>query len=90
MKMNPIVSHVAVPSLLTALFFFVASTPVEVFGCFARGLIALLIAGLGLLGGLAAAIMAVKQKITGNHKGHWWIATALFLSVPAAALLFLA
>jgi len=68
----------------------VALTPVEVLGCFTRGLIALLIAFVGLLGGLAVAVIAVKQKGSGNPKAKWWIVSALFLSIPAMALIFLA
>jgi hypothetical protein len=88
--MNPITFHVLLPAILPALFFLVASTPVEVLGCFTRGLLALLIAFTGLIGGLAAAINAGKQKGARNPKATWWVVTALFLSIPAAALIFLA
>ena len=88
--MNPIILHLMLPSILPALFFLVASTPVEVLGCFNRGLIALLIAFIGVLGGLAAAIMGVKEKRTGGPKKNWWVVSALFLSIPAVALIFLA
>jgi hypothetical protein len=88
--MNPIILHLMLPSILPALFFLVVSTPVEVLGCFTRGLIALLIAFIGVLGGLGAAIMGVKEKRTGGPKTNWWVLSALFLSSPAAALIFLA
>jgi hypothetical protein len=88
--MNPVILHLMLPSILPALFFLVVSTPVEVLGCFTRGLIALLIAFIGVLGGLVAAIMGVKEKRTGGPKTNWWVLSALFLSSPAVALIFLA
>jgi hypothetical protein len=88
--MNPLIAHVLLPSVLPALFFLVASTPVEILGCSTRGLIAALIAFAGLISGLAAAIIALRQKGAGNPMANWWIASALFLSSPAAALIVLA
>jgi hypothetical protein len=88
--MNPIILHLMLPSILPALFFLVVSTPVEVLGCFTRGLIALLIAFIGVLGGLGAAIMGVKERRTGGLKTNWWVLSALFLSSPSVALIFLA
>jgi hypothetical protein len=78
------------PAILPALFFLVASTPVEVLGCRTRGLLALLIAFVGLLSGLGAAIMGARRKRSGDPKANWWIVSALFLAAPAVALLFLA
>lgn len=89
-EMNPIIRHVMLPAIFPALFFLVASTPVEVLGCFTRGLIAFLIAFTGLIGGLAMAVIALKQKGAGNPKANWWVVTALFLFIPAVALFFLA
>jgi hypothetical protein len=88
--MNPLIAHVLLPSTLPALFFLVASTPVELLGCSTRGLMAVLIASAGLIGGLAAAVIALRQKGAGNPRANWWIASALFLSSPAAALVVLA
>jgi hypothetical protein len=49
--MKRIVYYVIIPAVMPALFFAVASTPVEVLGCRLRGFIALLIA---FISGLAA------------------------------------
>lgn len=88
--MNPLILHVMMPAILPALFFLVASTPVEVLGCFTRGLIAFLIAFIGLLGALTAAIVALRRRSFDNRGANWWAATAVFFSLPAAALIFLA
>ena len=42
--MKRIVCHIIIPAIMPAIFFVIASIPVEVLGCRARGLIALLIA----------------------------------------------
>ena len=87
--MNPIILHVMLPAILPALFFLVASTPVEVLGCLTRGLLAVLIAFIGILSGLGAAIMGMRRKRSGDPKANWWVVSALFLAVPAVALLVL-
>jgi hypothetical protein len=48
--------HIVLPALAPAAFFLVASTPVEVLGCFNRGLMALTIALASVIGGLIFAI----------------------------------
>ena len=87
--MNPIILHVMLPAILPALFFLVASTPVEVLGCLTRGLLAVLISFIGVLSGLGAAIMGVRRKRSGDPKANWWVVSALFLAVPAVALIVL-
>jgi hypothetical protein len=66
MNMN-FLHHVIIPSLLpiaffAVAFFAVAATPVEVLGCRNRGLLALLIAFVSVLAGLAAAVRAVQGR----------------------------
>lgn len=87
--MNPIILHVMLPAILPALFFLVASTPVEVLGCATRGLLAVLIAFIGVLSGLGAAIIGMRRKRSGEPEANWWVVSALFLAVPAVALLVL-
>jgi hypothetical protein len=48
--------HVVLPGLAPAAFFLVAFTPVEVLGCFNRGLMALAIAMTSVIGGLVIAV----------------------------------
>ena len=88
--MSPIILHVLVPAILPALFFLVASTPVEVLGCATRGLLAVLIAFISVLGALAAAIVGMRRKRTGDPKANWWAVSAIFLSIPPVALSILA
>ncbi len=88
--MKHIIRHVALPSIAPALFFAVAATPVEVLGCRTRGLLALMIALVGALAGLGAAILAVTGRLRGGQGGKWWVATSLVLAIPAAAVVIIA
>ena len=89
MNMN-FLHHVIIPSLLPIAFFAVAATPVEVLGCRNRGLLALLIAFVSVVIGLAAAVRAVQGRRRGEADSGRWAATALILAIAPAALIFLA
>jgi hypothetical protein len=82
--------HIALPAIAPVLFFAVAATPVDMPGCRARGLLAVIIAFAGILCGLGAAIMAITGRLRGDKQSHWWIAGALVLAIPAIGLIILA
>jgi hypothetical protein len=88
--MYPIMLHVVVPAIMPALFFTVAALPVEMIGCRTRGLLALAVAFVSMLSGVAAAVMAVRGRVNGDPRSVWWVVTALILTVPGIALLVLA
>lgn len=75
---------------MPAFFFVVASIPVEVLGCRARGLIALLIALFSGLAALGAAIIGLKGRIRDDVYAIWWVASSLILTLPVIALIILA
>ena len=64
--MKRILHHIIIPAIMPTALFVVASTPVEVLGCRARGLIALLIALTSGLAALGAAIMGAKGRVRGD------------------------
>ena len=82
--------HVVLPALAPAAFLLVASTPVEVLGCFNRGLTALAIATASMIGGLIFAIKGGLGSRRGDPQAHWWAISALILAIPPAAMLVLA
>jgi uncharacterized membrane protein YhaH (DUF805 family) len=88
--MHPIMLHIVFPSIMPALFFTVAAIPVEMIGCRTRGLLALAVAFVSMLAGVAAAVMAVRGKAKDDPESSWWVMTALILAVPGVALLVLA
>lgn len=96
--MKRIVYHVIIPAVMPALFFVVASTPVEVLGCLVRGLIALLIALISGVAALVAAIIGAKRGAKGGAEGRirhdrnriWWVVSTLILVIPVIAMIILA
>ncbi len=96
--MKRVVYHLFLPTLMPVLFFAVASTPVEVLGCFLRGLIAMLIALISGLAALAAVIVGLKGGAKGGAKGRvhhdknsiWWVISTLILVIPVIAMIILA
>jgi uncharacterized membrane protein YjfL (UPF0719 family) len=78
-----ILNHIAIPTLLPIIFFIVAATPVELFGCRLRGLIAVTLALAGGLLGLATVSKGLLDMIRNRPGSVWWIATTLILSLPA-------
>ncbi len=88
--MSLIQRHVILPSIAPILFFAVAAKPVQVLGCRTRGLLAMAIALISVLAGLAAAIRAIKGILQGDSQTRWWIVSALILAIPAVGVLILA
>jgi hypothetical protein len=88
--MKRVAYHVIIPAIMPGLFFIVASTPVEVLGCFVRGLIALLIALISGLAALVAMIIGAKGSVRHDKNSVWWVMSTLILVIPVVALIILA
>jgi hypothetical protein len=88
--MNRPVKHILLPAIMPLAFTLVASTPVETLGCRNRGLIALAISLASGISGVGAACLALRGSIRRDPGTGWWVATALILAVPVAAMLYLA
>jgi hypothetical protein len=88
--MKRIVYHLILPALMPVLFFVVALTPVEVLGCFMRGLIAMLIALISGLAALGAAIVGAKGRVRHERNRIWWVMSTLILVIPVIAMIILA
>jgi ATP/ADP translocase len=82
--------HVIVPAIMPVLFFAVASTPVEVFGCLTRGLITLLIAFISGLAALGAVIIGAKGRARHDQNTIWWITSSVILVIPVIAMIIMA
>jgi len=85
-----LIRHVVYPAILTVLFFINAALPVTVLGCANRGLVALAVALISGVAGLAAAVIGLKERIAGNAESAWWIVSTLVLMIPLVALIRLA
>jgi hypothetical protein len=82
--------HVLIPALAPAAFLLVAFTPVEALGCFNRGLIALTIAMVSVIGGLIFAVKGGLGRRRGDSDARWWGVSALILAISPVALIILA
>jgi hypothetical protein len=88
--MRKITKHIAIPLILPAIFFVVASLPVELLGCRNRGLIAALLAiATGILG-IVAAVKGLIIKVRGDSNSSLWMASALILAIPAIYIVLIA
>ena len=90
MKKNSVVRYFIIPAIIPVLFFAVALSPVDLLGCKTRGLIALSLAFVSGLAGLATAGMALKGRLKGEPGSEKWILTALILTIPVIAMIVLA
>ncbi len=88
--MKRIVYHIILPAIMPALFFAVASMPIEVLGCLLRGLIALLIAFISGLAALGTAIIGAKGRVRHDKNAIWWVTSTLILVIPVIAMIIMA
>jgi hypothetical protein len=88
--MKRIIYHILIPAIMPVVFFRIAMLPVEVWGCRTRGLLALLIAFVGVLAAIGAAIMGVRGRMQGDRDALWWVASSIILAIPVVALIILA
>ncbi len=83
---NPLVKHVVLPALAPAALIGLYFTPVLLFGCVNRGLLAV---GVALLAAAAAFVtvgIALRLRVQGKPAGLWIVST-LILTSPLALLL---
>ena len=88
--MKRIVYYILLPAILPLLFFAVAYSPVEVFGCRGRGLIALAITLVSGCAAIAAAILSIKKKKENPENSRWWLLSSIILAIPVVGMLVLA
>ena len=79
-----------IPCVAPIVFFAIALTPVEVFGCRTRGLLALAVSFASGVAALATGITAVKGRARGDANALWWLVSTLVLTIPVVALIALA
>ncbi len=88
--MKRVARHLIFPAAMPVLFLIIALTPVEVLGCFVRGLIAMLIALISGLAALGAAVIGLKRRVCRDPNATWWVLSTLILVIPVIAMILLA
>lgn len=86
-EMNRFLLHIALPGISTVAVVGLYFTPVDVFGCVGRGLIAFAIVLLSLLAAFGTVAVALKKRMKGEPGSGWWILSTLMLTVPAFLVL---
>ncbi|MFA6148871.1 MAG: hypothetical protein WC899_11755 [bacterium] len=82
-----IIRNLVLPSVAPIAIVCLYFTPKYVFGCANRGLMALAVVTLGLVGAIFAAIKSRSEKIIGHpEEANWWLVTVLILVSPLALL----
>ena len=85
--MSRLVRHLLIPSVVPLVFFATALTPVEVLGCRARGLLALIVALISGISALCMATIGLKLRVRNDPHASWWVFSTLVLTIPVVALL---
>lgn len=83
---SPFVKHVALPSIAPAALIGLYFTPVLLFGCVNRGLLALAVALLSAVGAFVTVGIALRLRMLGEASG-WWVVSTIILTAPLALLL---
>jgi hypothetical protein len=79
--------HVLVPALAPAAVVGLYFTPVSLVGCANRGYAALAVVFLSLLGGIAAAVTALRTRPSDRQASALWALSAAILALPALLVL---
>jgi len=88
--MNPLISYILITAIMPVLFFLIALSPVEVFGCRTRGLLALLIAFASGIAALVTTIKGARERAQVDSNARWWMISTLVLVIPVIAMIVMA
>jgi len=79
--------HVVLPALAPLAIVGLYFTPVALVGCANRGLMALGVVGLGMVGSMVCMGAGVRARARGGGDYLWWLLSAAILLVPAGLVL---
>ena len=87
LQMQIYVKHIALPALAPTFMIGLYYTPVTVFGCFNRGLMALAVALVSAILAFVAIGFGFSAQRRRDPISRWWIISALMYTLPLALLL---
>jgi hypothetical protein len=85
--MNALLKHVALPATAPAALVALYFTPVHVFGCVNRGLMAVAVVLVSMIVALVTTAIGVRLRARSETTYPWWLLSTLILILPAALLL---
>ena len=86
--MRPFVRHVGIPTLAPLALYALYLTPVTVFGCLNRGLMALGVVLISSLGAFTTIGFAMRERLRGRS-ATWWLLSTLILVLPLVMIVSL-
>ena len=85
--MNPVVKHIAFPAAAPVAVIGLYFTPVLVFGCVNRGLLAVAIVLVSAVAACVTTGRGVRARAQGLPSANWWLLSTLILVMPIALVL---
>ena len=85
--MNAVVKHIALPATAPVAVIGLYFTPVLVFGCMNRGLLAVAIVLVSAVAACVTTGRGVRARAQGLPSANWWLLSTLILVMPIALVL---
>ena len=80
--MNALSKHIALPAAAPAAVVALYFTPLSLIWCLNRGLLAVGVVLISLLGALVVAGISLYLRAAQNHSWVWWLISTLILVLP--------
>jgi hypothetical protein len=84
---KPAVKHIALPAAAPVAVIGLYFTPVLLFGCVNRGLLAVAIVLVSAIGACVTTGKGVRARAQGLPSANWWLLSTLILVMPIALVL---
>jgi hypothetical protein len=84
---NAVVKHIALPAAAPVAIIGLYFTPVLVFGCVNRGLLAVAIVLVSAVTACVTTGKGVRARTQGLPSANWWVLSTLILVMPIALVL---
>jgi choline-glycine betaine transporter len=85
--MKVFVRHIALPAVAPAAVIGLYFTPVLLFGCVNRGLMALAVVLISAIAACVTSGVGVRARAQGRSSAQWWLLSTLILVVPIVLVL---
>ena len=85
--MNAVVKHIVLPAAAPIAIVGLYFTPVLVFGCLNRGLLAVAIVLVSAVAACVTTGKGVRARAQGLPTANWWLLSTLILVMPIALVL---
>jgi uncharacterized membrane protein YhaH (DUF805 family) len=85
--MNAFIKHIVFPAVAPVVVVGLYFTPVEVFGCANRGLMAMAVVLISALAAFVTAGIGIRARARNRDSSNWWILSTLILVMPLVLVL---